>query len=104
MEEILLWCAGACWAAVWPVLGYGIGKRRERASYGLVMGLLLGPLGCAITYARSPKQTADPIAAYKRWKEGAAVRHMPCCPYCSASTPGSGLVTCPSCRRQFESA
>ena len=45
------WFAAGLWALTWTVLAYGLGVRQDRTGMGIVLGLLLGPLGVAITFA-----------------------------------------------------
>ena len=59
------------WTTLWTVLGYAIGKRFGEGGSGAILGLLLGPLGCAIALASSPKpapSNASTVRDYEKWK------------------------------------
>ena len=59
-------------ATLWTVLGYAIGKRSGEGTSGAILGLFLGPLGCAIALASSPRpapSNASTVRDYEKWKQ-----------------------------------
>jgi hypothetical protein len=101
METALVAIASLYWAATWATLGYGILRRCGRGADGLMLGLFLGPLGCAIAVSLS---SADPGASVTlKTMRVTSTSRRPAypCPYCGVTTTSHGLVTC-RCGREFE--
>jgi hypothetical protein len=99
METAIAIIAFIYWAATWSTLGYGILRRCGRGADGLMLGLLLGPLGCAIAVSLS---FADPGASVTlKTLRSTSKRPAYPCPYCGVATTSHGLVTC-RCGREFE--
>ena len=63
------------------LIGYGIGSIRGRGAFGLVMGLLLGPLGWVIALCLGD--------ARKK------------CPHCGGSLPDGKFTICRHCGREL---
>jgi hypothetical protein len=85
------------WAIVGSIVGYLIGKRKNDASGGLVLGLLLGPIGWLITAVSTGNLRKCPFCS-EDIKPDAKV-----CRYCGREVP---LVVAPrpsaaSMRKKF---
>lgn len=87
------------------VIGYYIGNIRRRPGLGVVLAMLLGPLGWLIVAvlptAESPEEPAHAVRRpNQRYKDG----FVPC-PLCgqgiNKSTLQQGINTCPWCGGEF---
>jgi hypothetical protein len=103
--------AALYWVVTWAALGRWIGARMAgRSGAGLVLGLLLGPLGCAIALSlRTPPAPPPPdplraMAAPAKPRKPAAPASVPC-PCCGVALAAAALVSgrhvCPTCKGQF---
>ena len=102
-QFLLVIAAAGYWAACWSVLGYAIGCRFGEGDSGAWLGLLLGPLGCAIVFSWAPQEPGcEPSAS--RLKGRRKRPAFKACPYCGRPVSGTGLVTCQACGQQSEQA
>ena len=108
METAIAFIAFIYWAATWSTLGYGILRRCGRGSNGLMLGLFLGPLGCAIAFSIS---ASDPDASVttKTQKSAStkkAKRSHITCLHCGGFidyVPGmTARFNCPYCGKPIE--
>ena len=109
-SPVLIIIAASYWLATWAVIGLVAGRRSSRGPSGLVLGLLLGPLGCAIALSlRTPPAPPAPdplraMAAPAKPRKPAAASSVPC-PCCGVALAAAALVSgrhvCPTCKGQF---
>ena len=103
--ELAIAFAACYWAACWCMLGYAIGRRIDEGAWGAWLGLLLGPLGCAIVFSWPPdEEKSNRERLLNASARRSRSRLLRVCPYCGRPVSGTGLVTCHACGQQSEQA
>ncbi len=108
METAIAFIAFLYWAATWSTLGHALLRRCGRGTDGLMLGLFLGPLGCAIAFSISASDPDESVTTktQKNASTKKAKRSHFTCVHCGGFIDNkaglSGIFDCPYCGKLIE--